>query len=115
MKTITLDDVVSALLRFDSLEADDFGHWWYYLHLDTDTLEFVPNMSKNTVDFQASAPFVDFFEEECNQQAEDEEAATDAFWGGVYDLETKENSFFMEAAQELWCAVIDYVEGVQNG
>lgn len=105
---IIRERIVQALRDNQSLEIEQDGTAWYYLHLTSDG-EIASTVYDADITLSTPARYVDALREklfeEAKEKVEDEEMAReiacDNFWSQVYDLETEDNPDFMEIVNDL--------------
>lgn len=105
---IIRERIVQALRDNQSLEIEQDGTAWYYLHLTSDG-EIASTVYDADITLSTPARYVDALWEklfeEAKEKVEDEEMAReiacDNFWSQVYDLETEDNPDFMEIVNDL--------------
>lgn len=105
---ITRERIVQALRDNQSLEIEQDGTAWYYLHFTSDG-EIVSTVYKADITISAPARYVDELWNtlfaEAKEKVENEEMARqiacDNFWSKVYALETEDNPDFMEIVDDL--------------
>lgn len=107
----SLTDVKDALKRFESMEPDELGNFWYYLHYN-DSEGFVPRVVKEYEgkNFCASADFLNKYYASCLQKhPNDRDAANNEFWSHWYRKESFRTNGFYNVVSQLTQELNEYL------